>query len=83
MYAVIFRAEINKFNQAYLEAAARMRDLAVNRYGCVEFTTLTEGQQEIAISYWENQDQIEAWKQDPQHREAQKPQHGGTASDVC
>ncbi len=72
MYAVIFRAEINEFDDAYAEIAARMRDLAINRYGCVEFTAVTEGKKEIAISYWDNQDQIKAWKKDPEHREAQK-----------
>ena len=58
--------------RAYFETAARMRDLAANKYGCVEFTAVTEGNQEIAISYWEDQEQIKAWKQDPQHRIAQK-----------
>ena len=72
MYAVIFRAEINELDEAYAEMAARMRDLAMNKYGCAEFTAVTEGKQEIAISYWDNQDQIKAWKQDPEHREAQK-----------
>ncbi len=72
MYAVIFRAEINELDETYAEMAARMRDLAINKYGCVEFTAVTEGKQEIAISYWDNQDQIKVWKQDPEHREAQK-----------
>ena len=72
MYAVIFRAETNELDEAYPETAARLRDLAMNQYGCVAFTTVTEGKQEIAISYWDNQDQIKAWKQDPQHRAAQE-----------
>ena len=72
MYAVIFRAEINELDEAYAEIAARMRKLAINKYGCVEFTAVTQGKREIAISYWDNQDQIKAWKQDPEHREAQK-----------
>jgi heme-degrading monooxygenase HmoA len=72
MYAVIFRAEINELDEAYAETAARLRDLAINKYGCVEFTAMSEGSQEIAISYWKNLDQIKAWKQDPEHRTAQK-----------
>ena len=72
MYAVIFRAEINELDEAYADMAARMRDLAINKYGCVEFTAMTEGKQEIAISYWDDQEQIKAWKQDPEHRKAQK-----------
>ena len=49
MYAVIFRAEINKTDSAYSEMAAQMRDLAKNKYGCIEFTSVTEGTNEIAI----------------------------------
>jgi heme-degrading monooxygenase HmoA len=72
MYAVIFRAEINELDEAYADMAARMRDLAMQKYGCVEFTAMTEGKQEIAISYWDDQEQIKAWKQDPEHRKVQK-----------
>lgn len=71
MYAVIFRAEINKIDHTYSEMAARMRALAKSKYGCIEFTALTEGNQEIAISYWENEEQIRAWKHDPEHIKAQ------------
>ncbi|WP_020674470.1 antibiotic biosynthesis monooxygenase family protein [Geopsychrobacter electrodiphilus] len=72
MYAVIFRAEIKGLDEAYFEMASRMRDLAINKYGCVEFRAVTERNQEIAISYWNNQDQIKAWKNDPEHQKAQE-----------
>jgi len=72
MYAVIFRAEINKFDQSYTDMATRMQELAKSKYGCTEFTVLTEGNQEIAISYWESEEQILAWKQDPEHKLAQE-----------
>ena len=72
MYAVIFRAEINKFDESYSEMAAKMRALAIDEYGCSEFTVVTEGMQEIAISYWKNQEFINKWKQDAQHLVAQK-----------
>lgn len=71
MYAVIFKAEINELDEAYFEIASRMRDLAINKYGCLEFTAVSEGNQEIAISYWNNQEQIKAWKNDPEHQRAQ------------
>jgi len=71
MYAVIFRAEINVLDKTYSEMARRLRDLAINTYGCVEFTTLADGNQEIAISYWNNRDQIKAWMNDPEHQTAQ------------
>lgn len=71
MYAVIFRALINKLDNDYIETADRMKNLALNKYGCIEFTSVTEENQEIAISYWETEDQIKLWKEDPEHRMAQ------------
>ncbi len=72
MYAVIFRAEINKLDQRYSEMASRMRELAINKYGCKEFTSVTEGTQEITISYWNDQEQIKKWKADTEHLVAQE-----------
>lgn len=72
MYAVIFKAEINTFDKRYFKMAQRMRELAINKYGCTEFVAVTEGSQEIAISYWENQEQIKEWKQDAEHLVAQE-----------
>ena len=72
MYAVIFRAEIAELDQAYSDTAQRMRELAMNKYGCREFIACAEGEQEIAISYWDEQEQITAWKRDPEHLAAQR-----------
>ncbi len=72
MYAVIFKAEINELDKAYYEMAARMRELAINQYGCTEFISITEENQEIAISYWKTQEQIKQWKEDSEHLVAQK-----------
>ncbi len=71
MFAVIFRAEIASFDAEYAELAARMRDMAIQDYGCKEFTSCTEGRHEIAISYWDNEDQIKQWKQNAEHLVAQ------------
>jgi len=71
MYAVIFKAEINQLDTAYSETAIRMRDLAISKYGCVEFTSSTEGNNEIAISYWNSKEDIKAWKEDNEHKKAQ------------
>ncbi len=71
MYAVIFRAEILELDDEYSTMAKRMRDLAINEYGCIEFTACTEGKNEIAISYWENEAQIIAWKKNAEHLVAQ------------
>jgi heme-degrading monooxygenase HmoA len=72
MYAVIFKAKIAQLDAEYGVMAARMRELAQTRYGCVEFISVTEGDREISISYWENEAQISAWKQDPEHLLAQE-----------
>ena len=72
MYAVIFRAEINKIDDAYSKMASQMRSLAENKYGCTEFTSVVEGNKEIAISYWQSQEQIVQWKNDINHLVAQE-----------
>lgn len=72
MYAVIFKAKINKLDPKYSTMAQRMRELAIRDYGCGEFTAVTEDNYEIAISYWENQEQIKRWKQDAEHLVAQE-----------
>ena len=74
MFAVIFTAEINQLDDLYSKTAIRLRDLAISEYGCTKFTSCTEGDREIAISYWQSKEQIQAWKNDPIHRQAQ--QHG-------
>ncbi len=71
MYAVIFKAKINEIDDTYSEMAAQMRDLAKDKYGCIEFTTVTEGNNEIAISYWQSLEQISQWKHDVNHEMAQ------------
>lgn len=72
MYAVIFMAEMVQVDDDYNSVAARMRELAKECYGCVEFVTVAEGNREISISYWESEAQIRAWKQDPEHLLAQE-----------
>jgi len=72
MYAVIFKAKTKKLDEAYFKIAKRMRELAINEYGCLEFTAVTEGVNEIAISYWESLEQIKKWKQNSEHLVAQR-----------
>lgn len=72
MYAVIFRATINKLDQDYTDTAARLRELAKRKYGCLDFISTLEGQEEIAISYWQTMEQIARWKNDPEHKRAQE-----------
>ncbi|WP_111980309.1 antibiotic biosynthesis monooxygenase family protein [Algibacillus agarilyticus] len=71
MYAVIFKAEVAQFDAEYTHMAAKMRQLAMDEFGCKEFIANTEGDSEIAISYWDNLDNIKAWKNNIEHRQAQ------------
>ena len=72
MFAVIFRAEINELDEEYSLMAQRMRDLAISKYGCKEFIACTEGNNEIAISYWDSESQIREWKQNREHLAVQE-----------
>jgi heme-degrading monooxygenase HmoA len=71
VYAVIFRAEMNEIDTDYSETSSRMRELAINEYGCIDFVSVTEGNSEISISFWESEEQIEKWKLNSEHINAQ------------
>jgi len=72
MYAVIFKAKTKELDEAYFIMAKRMRELAINEYACQEFTSVTEGSNEIAISYWKSLEDIKKWKQNSEHIVAKK-----------
>lgn len=71
MYAVIFRATIKQLDDQYVEMASKLRQTAMEQYGCIEFTSCAEGRHEMAISYWKSLEQIQAWKQNTDHLHAQ------------
>lgn len=72
MYAVIFRAQIKNLDPLYSETAEKLRDLALSQFGCLEFYALTEGDREVAISYWPDLESIHIWKQHSEHLVAQQ-----------
>jgi heme-degrading monooxygenase HmoA len=72
MFAVIFRAITKIQDQEYSKTVERMRELAFSQYGCLDFVAVTEGKQEIAISYWKSEDSIKRWKKDSEHILAQE-----------
>lgn len=72
MFAVIFRAKARALDAAYSAMAAHMRELALTQFGCLDFTAVTEGDQEIAVSYWPDEASIRAWKQHTDHLAAQR-----------
>ena len=72
MYVVIFRAKIRALDADYARAAARMRELALTQFGCSAFHSVTQGEDEIALSYWPSEEAISAWKAHPEHVLAQQ-----------
>lgn len=72
MIVVIFRATVKELDAAYSAQASRLRQLALEEYGCLEFTALCEGNQEIALSYWPDEESVLRWKNDPLHKSAQQ-----------
>ena len=72
MYVVIFRARVRALDEEYSKVASRMRELALSQFGCLEFHAVTEGRDEVALSYWPSEDAIRAWKSHPEHVLAQR-----------
>jgi heme-degrading monooxygenase HmoA len=72
VFVVIFKAKIRRLDAAYAGTAARMRELALRDFGCIEFNAVTEGLDELALSYWPSEENIKAWRAHPEHVEAQR-----------
>lgn len=72
MFVVIFRAKVRQQDDEYAVVAARMRALALNQFGCIEFSAVTEGPNEVALSYWPDDASIRAWKSHAEHALAQQ-----------
>ena len=72
MFAVIFRAKPGIQDESYIQTVNRMRELAFEKYGCLDFIAVTEGDQEVAISYWKDEESIVNWKKDSEHALAQE-----------
>ena len=70
MYAVIFKATVAELNDEYFHTAEKLKQLAFEKYACQDFVSVTEGDEEIAVSYWKTRQHIRDWKNDPQHRHA-------------
>jgi len=71
-FAVIFKAKLKAVDQSYHETAARMRQKAIAEYGCLDFVSVNENNEEVSISYWESEQAILNWKNDPEHQDAQQ-----------
>lgn len=72
MYVVIFRARVRQLDPEYASMAAQLRGRALEQFGCLAFHAVTEGEAEIALSYWPDLDSIRNWKADAEHLVAQR-----------
>ncbi len=72
MFAVIFRAKSGSQDEVYGKTVSKLRELAFEKYGCLDFIAVTEDGQEIVISYWESEESIRRWKSDVEHALAQE-----------
>lgn len=72
VWVVIFRAQVRQLDDEYRAMAARLRELALTEFGCLEFHAISEGGQEVALSYWPNPAAVRAWRLHPEHQVAQR-----------
>lgn len=72
MYVVIFRARVRQLDPEYASMAAQLRLRALEQFGCLAFHAVTEGVDEIALSYWPDLESIRNWKADAEHLVAQR-----------
>jgi heme-degrading monooxygenase HmoA len=49
-----------------------MRELALSEFGCLAFHAVTEGDEEVALSYWPDEAAVRAWRAHPEHAAAQR-----------
>lgn len=72
LFVVIFRARVRELDDEYARVAERMRELAIAEFGCLEFHAVAEGNEEVALSYWPDEDSIRRWRNHPEHLLAQQ-----------
>jgi heme-degrading monooxygenase HmoA len=76
MLAVIFEVKPTKAGkEEYLELAGKLRDFLENRPGFISierFQSLIEEGKILSLSFWEDEESIETWRNVVEHRTAQK-----------
>ena len=83
MYVVIFRAVAKNLDAEYSQTANQLRELAMTEFNCIDFKAITEGTDEIALSYWKNLDDIKRWKSHPTHINSNLAVSGGMSHIQC
>lgn len=71
-YAVIFTSLRGDLDEDYERTAMRMLELAAQQAGYLGIESVEESTLGITVSYWSSLESITAWKQQVEHREAQR-----------
>ena len=71
-YVVIFKAQIKELDAEYVQMAQQLREKALTQFKCKQFESIAENGFEIALSYWDSLDDIQAWHRDAEHQAAQR-----------
>ncbi|MCL6270959.1 antibiotic biosynthesis monooxygenase [Sansalvadorimonas sp. 2012CJ34-2] len=72
MYVVIFRATVDTIDHEYSQMTEWLREMALNRFGCLDFVSMMDGDQEVALSWWPDLESIHKWKKESDHLMAQR-----------
>jgi len=70
MYAVIFVAKLNQTDETYERLVHELRKRG-EKMGCIKVISVSNGKEEITISFWRNLEDIRKWKNDYLHVKAQ------------
>lgn len=79
-YAVIFSSHRTEGGNGYGEMAGRMVELAASQPGFLGLESVRKNLG-ITVSYWESLESIANWKENAEHREAQRIGHQKWYSD--
>jgi heme-degrading monooxygenase HmoA len=71
-YVVIFANRLKPDHPGYKEMAQQMMDMVEKQPGFQGAVSLREGLDGVTISYWESKEAIAAWREVPEHLQAQQ-----------
>ncbi|MTV41509.1 antibiotic biosynthesis monooxygenase family protein [Duganella radicis] len=85
MIAVIFEVMPSADGRAeYLERAAQLGPMLVNVDGFISverFTSITTPGKILSLSFWRDEQAVQAWRRQEEHRAAQRAGRGGVFDD--
>jgi heme-degrading monooxygenase HmoA len=71
-YAVIFASTKHNKDEEYLERDNELMALAETQPGYLGYESLANDNKSIFISYWENREAVDAWRDNMKHLAAKK-----------